>query len=134
MNAMTKTEKRPQERNQTQPYQEQQGGRGYISPRVNILETRDSYLLEAEMPGVNKEGLEVLLEGSELTLVGRRQIESGDLELIYRESRPRDFRRVFELDPSIDTSKIEARMEQGVLKLHFPKAEKVKPRKITVSE
>jgi HSP20 family protein len=44
------------------------------------------------------------------------------------------YRRVFELDPAIDTSKIPAKMEQGVLTLTLPKSEQVKPRKITISE
>ena len=107
--------------------------RSYLIPRVNITETKDAYLLEAEMPGVNKNGLEVLLEGNELTLVGRRQSENVEAQLIYRESSPTDFRRVFVLDPTIDTGKIKAEMENGVLTLSLPKAEKVRPRKITIS-
>jgi HSP20 family protein len=54
-------------------------------------------------------------------------------EVLYRESRPSDYRRVFELDPAIDSSKISAKMEQGVLTLTLPKTEKVKPRKIEIS-
>lgn len=125
---MTKTEKRPAPQVQEQP------SRGYVSPRVNITETKDGYLLEAEMPGVNKDALEILLEGNELTLVGRRPAETDGLQLVYRESSNRDFSRSFVLDPTIDTSKIEAKMENGVLKLHLPKADQVKPRKITVTE
>ncbi len=53
--------------------------------------------------------------------------------LIHRESRRKNFRRAFELDPSIDAGKISARIEQGVLTLTLPKAEQVKPRKIAVS-
>ncbi|PYL27306.1 MAG: hypothetical protein DMF39_11370 [Verrucomicrobia bacterium] len=56
-----------------------------------------------------------------------------DGTLVHRESRSENFRRMFELDPSIDTSKISARIEQGILTLRLPKAEQVKPRKITVS-
>jgi len=130
-NTMTKTEQRPvadtQNQNQTRQH-------GYISPRVNITETRDGYLLEAEMPSVNKAGLEISLEGNELTLIGRRQEEVDGMELLYRESTQRDYRRVFVLDPVIDTSKIEAKMDNGVLRLHLPKAEKVKPRKIKVTD
>lgn len=128
MKAMTKTEKRPAQQAQEQP------SRGYVSPRVNITETKDGYLLEAEMPGVNKDGLEILLEGNELTLVGRRSAEPDALQLVYRESSNRDFSRSFVLDPTIDTTKIEAKMDNGVLRLHLPKADQVKPRKITVTE
>jgi HSP20 family protein len=105
----------------------------YVSPAVNIFETKDSFILEAEMPGVNREGLEITLEGTGLTLVGRRDDFVTDAEASYRESKPAHFRRVFELDPALDTEKINARMEQGILTLTLPKAEKVKPRKIAVS-
>ncbi len=104
----------------------------YVSPEVNIFETKEGYTLEAEMPGVNKEGLEIMLEGNELTLVGHRNFQPLNGQPLFRESNSADFRRVFELDPAIDTSKISARMEQGVLTLTLPKSEKVKPRKIKV--
>jgi HSP20 family protein len=104
----------------------------YVSPEVNIFETKDGYVLEAEMPGVNKEGLEITLEGNEITIVGHRQVEPLSGAPLFKESHQADFRRVFELDPAIDTSKVAARMDQGVLKLTLPKSERVKPRKIKV--
>ena len=127
MNAVSQTER---QNNGAHPT----SNRGYLSPRVNIAETKNGYLLEAEMPGVNKEGLEVLLEGNELTLVGRRRTEHPDAQLVYRESSPKDFRRSFVLDPTIDTAKIEAKMDNGVLRLVLPKAERVLPRKIAVTD
>jgi HSP20 family protein len=105
----------------------------YAAPLANIRETADGYLLEAEMPGVAKDGLEVTVENGELLIVGRRTAETGPGRSVYRESRGFDYRRVFELDPSIDAGKITAKIEQGVLRLHLPKAESVKPRKIAVS-
>jgi len=108
------------------------GSRPYVSPDVNIFETPNSYTLEAEMPGVTKEHLEVTLEGNCLTLVGRRTDDPLSGTVLYQESRPADFRRVFELDPAIDTQHIRAQMHQGVLTLDLPKAEAVKPRRITV--
>lgn len=117
------------------PAGQNNGERRYISPPVDIVETKDGFYLEAEMPGVNKSGLEVLLEQNELTLVGHRSQEaSNDAEFLYRESDTRDFRRVFALDPTIDTAKIDAKIENGVLRLFLPKAEAVKPRKIVISE
>jgi len=112
------------------PQQQQQ--RGYLQPPVNVMETKDGYILEAEMPGVGKDGLEVLLEDNELTIVGHRRHGVEGASPVYVESVDRDFRRSFVLDPTIDTTKIGARMEGGVLTLNLPKAEKVKPRKITV--
>jgi len=131
MNTITKSEKRPVAENQTRQPRNRQ--LGYVSPRVNITEGKDGYLLEAEMPGVSKDGLEILMEGNELTLIGHRQEEAPQLNLLYRESDLRDFRRVFVLDPTIDTSKIDAKIDSGLLRLHLPKAEQVKPRRITVS-
>jgi HSP20 family protein len=104
----------------------------FITPEVNIFENKDGYILEAEMPGVNKEGVEITLEGNEITILGHRQPETLKAEVLYRESRQTDYRRVFELDPAIDTAKISAKVEQGVLTLTLPKAEKVKPRKISI--
>lgn len=106
--------------------------RPVVAPRVNIIETKDSYVLEAEMPGVAKDGLEVHLEENVLAIVGHRQPEPSAVP-VYRESQIADFYRTFELDPTIETGKIDARLEQGILTLTLPKAEKVKPRRITVS-
>src|SRR6266404_1740230 len=106
----------------------------FISPEVNIFETKDGYVLESEMPGVSKNGLEITLEGNELTIVGHRSTERVNGEALVRESRVADYRRVFELDPAIDTAKISARIEQGLLTLTLPKSERVKPRKIPVND
>ena len=106
--------------------------RAHVSPKVNVTENKDGYVLEAEMPGVGKEGLEISVEDNELTITGRRQPDPA-ANLLYRESNPADYRRVFELDPSIETGKISAQLEQGILTLTLPKAEKVKPRRIAVN-
>jgi len=103
-------------------------------PRVAIHESADGYCLNLEMPGVNKEGLEVTVENHELTILGHRSDPNLPGEPVYRESRPVDYRRVFELDPSIDTGRITARIEHGIVSLGLPKAESVKPRKIAVTE
>jgi HSP20 family protein len=126
MNAVAQQEEKP---TRPQPVEED---RPFLSPRVNIVESKDGYVLEAEMPGVAKDGLEISLEANLLTLTGRRRAEPA-ASLLYRESPTADFRRAFELDPSIDAGKISARIEQGVLTLTLPKAEKVKPRRISVS-
>lgn len=111
----------------------QQRGEQFVMPAASVVEDGDAYLLKVEMPGVNKEGLEISLENNEMTIVGRRSLPAIDGTLIHREARSEDFRRTFELDPSIDRAKVSARMEQGVLTLTLPKAEQLKPRKIEVS-
>ena len=105
----------------------------FVAPPASVSETADGYTLELEMPGVNKEGLEISIEKNELSIVGRRSNPAIDGTLVHRESRPHNYRRLFEIDPSIDSGKIIAGMNQGVVTLTLPKAEAVKPRKITVS-
>jgi len=104
----------------------------FIAPEVNIFETKDGYVLQAEMPGVNKDGLEITLEGTEMTILGHRNVAALSGAPLFRESHEADFRRVFELDPAIDGAKISAKMDQGVLTLTLPKSEEVKPREIPV--
>lgn len=107
--------------------------RNYVAPEVNIYETPEGYVLQAEMPGVPKDGIEVTLENNTVTFVGHRRMEAVTGHPLYRESRQADFRRVFELDPAVDHENISAEMRQGVLTLTLPKAERVKPRKIKIS-
>jgi HSP20 family protein len=70
------------------------------------------------------------VENGDLILTGHRHPFEISGELLHRESRSNDFRRVYELDPSIDTTRITARIENGVLTVNLPKAESVKPRRI----
>ena len=104
----------------------------YVIPLADVQSTPEGYTIRAEMAGVDKSGLEIMVDNGELTIVGHRHAEESSAEPIYREIRRNDFRRVYELDPAIDTTKIAARIDQGVLTLTLPKAETVKPRKITV--
>ena len=105
----------------------------FITPPASVTEIGDGYMLEIEMPGVKKDGLEISFENNELTIIGRRSLPAPEGTPIHRESRLENFRRAFELDPSIDADKIGAKIEQGLVTLTLPKAEHVKPRKISVS-
>jgi HSP20 family protein len=127
MKTLTQKDSRPTNGDRTQ-------ARQYLVPDVNIYEIKDGYVLEAEMPGVNKDGLEITLEGHQITLTGRRANEVVSGDTLFRERNDADYRRVFDLDPAIDTARISARMNQGVLFLTLPKSEAVKPRLIAVSE
>lgn len=104
----------------------------FAAPDVNIYETENSFVLQAEMPGVSKDGLDVTLEGVTLTFTGHRNGLPPKGAPLYREARPLNYRRSFELDPSIDASNVAAEIHQGVLTLTLPKAERAKPRKIVV--
>jgi len=105
----------------------------FVAPVSSVMEDKEGYILQVEMPGVNKEGLEISFENNELTIVGRRSLPAIDGNVIHRESRRENFRRAFEIDPSINADKITATIDQGIVTLTLPKAEAVKPRKITVS-
>lgn len=125
---MTSTLNQPEETRSAAPRA------NFLTPLANILETAEGYVLEAEMPGVSKEGLEVHVNNGELVIVGRRTPSARTTEPVYRESRGWDYRRTFEIDHSVDVTKIVARMDQGVLRLQLPRAESVKPRRIEVTD
>jgi HSP20 family protein len=105
----------------------------FVAPPASVIEAGDGYILEVEMPGVNKDGLDISVENNELTIIGRRSLPAVEGMLIHHESRPENFRRTFDLDPSIDANKINAKTDQGLVRLTLPKAEHVKPRRIAVS-
>lgn len=109
-----------------------QAGEAYVIPLVDVQSTPESVVLRAEMAGVNKTGVDVSIEDGNLVLLGRRQPLSVSGDPVYVERRPFHYRRVYELDPSIDTDKITARVEEGILAVTLPKAEKVKPRRIAL--
>ncbi len=90
-------------------------------------------MLLSSLGSVSEEGLEMWVEHNELTILGRRALPAVPGRIVHRESRRENFRRAFEIDPLIDAGKISATIEQGVVTLILPKAEQVKPRKITVS-
>jgi len=105
----------------------------FVAPPASVVEGGEGYTLEVEMPGVSKEGLDISVENNELTIIGRRSLPVVEGTLIHHESRPENFRRTFDLDPSIDANKVSAKIDQGLVRLTLPKAEHVKPRKIAVS-
>jgi HSP20 family molecular chaperone IbpA len=102
-------------------------------PRVDIYETRDALFLVADMPGVDDKSVDVELEKNILTISGR--VENGrvkDYSLVFSEYEIGDYERTFTLSNEIDRVKIRATVKQGVLRLELPKAEKVKPKKISI--
>ena len=100
----------------------------FVTPPASVSETADGYLLDLEMPGVGKDGLEISIENNELSIVGRKNAATPDGTVLHRESRPHPFRRAFELDPSIDPAKISPRRRQGVIPPTLPTPAEVHPR------
>lgn len=104
----------------------------YVVPAVDIHHVPEGYTLEAEMPGVRKEGVEITYDDGKLTLTGHRARPAEAGTAVYTESVGQAYRRVFDLDLSVDAGKIRATIEQGLLTVFLPKAESSKPRKIEI--
>jgi HSP20 family protein len=105
-----------------------------VAPLVNIHETDKEVVLQAEMPGLTKEDIVVELKGEELHIVGHRNVEEppkGYTTLI-KERFPFEYRRSFVLH-DVQTDKMSARYDNGVLTITLPKAERLQPKKITIS-
>jgi HSP20 family molecular chaperone IbpA len=104
-----------------------------FKPAVDIFETETGITLLADMPGVKANDLNIDLREDVLTLSGEVETpRSGDETEILREYRTGRYMRQFSLADTIDQSKIEAELQDGVLRLVLPKAEKAVPRKIEV--
>jgi HSP20 family protein len=104
----------------------------YLRPRGSVTETRDGKLVATlEMPGVRKEDLEIRIENSELSIVGRRR-EPDAPKYLLRERPVGDFAQVYTLDETVDQSKVDAVLEKGILTLSLDLKEHVKPRTIAV--
>jgi HSP20 family protein len=105
-----------------------------IVPAVDVFENENGITLKADLPGVAKEGLNLRVEGDQLTLEGQVTLgAAAGLEPVYAEVRVAHYRRSFTLSRDLDTGRIEASMKNGVLTLHIAKAEQAKPRRIPVS-
>ena len=105
----------------------------FITPRANLHHQADHYTLELEMPGVAKEGVDITVDNGKLTIIGHRTQAQPAGREVYIERPKASYKRVFDLDPSIDPATISAQMNQGVLRVSLGKAEEAKPRKISVS-
>jgi HSP20 family protein len=108
------------------------GGMGPWVPTADVSETEDSYIVEIDVPGANKDQIDVQLSDSELIVTGR-------IEEQKRERRHRKMRRTgqFELRTmlpgDVDADRVEAHLADGVLTVTVPKAQAAKPRHIEVS-
>ena len=101
-------------------------------PAVDIYESPEALTLVADMPGVGPENVTIDVHDNHLTLRGTVTIEGEKERVLLQEYGVGDYFREFTLGRTIDQSKIEANMKHGVLTLTLPKAEAIKPRKISV--
>ena len=103
----------------------------YIAPPVDIFENEDSLIVVADLPGVNKEGVEIHVEDDILTIKGNAKY-TQPANVLRQEFTLQNYYRQFQLSDEVDQSKISAESKNGVLTIMMPKAEKSKPKQIKV--
>jgi HSP20 family protein len=104
------------------------------APNVDILEKEDELLVLADMPGVRADNIDIHYEQAMLTIHGKAEPRQSvnETQYLLREYGVGDFYRSFRIGEGIDADKIHAELSNGVLELHLPKSEEVKPRRIEV--
>jgi HSP20 family protein len=129
---MTAQEMAAHEKQQVEGQEKTRAGR-YFRPDVDIYESSDAIHMRADMPGVKDQDIEVTLEKGILTIDGKVVAENYQgLSPLYTEYNVGNYFRQFELNETLDESKVSAKMKDGVLELVLPKAEAAKPRRIEV--
>lgn len=103
-------------------------------PAMSVWEAGDAYVAEAEVPGMKLEDIEVTVVGNELTLKGKRELQRTDKGVTYhREERVSgEFTRMVTLPSNVDSAKVEATLDEGVLTIRMPKREEAKARKVDI--
>jgi len=102
-------------------------------PPVDVFENDNAITLLADLPGVPREQLHVRVDGETLVLEATAATQGPqDMELVYGELQWPAYRRQFTLSRELDTSRIEAQLRDGVLRLVIPKADEARPRRIEV--
>ncbi len=102
-------------------------------PQVDIHEDAKVITVQADMPGVGKEGVNINIKDDQLTINGRVSLPAEGETLLHKEYEVGNYFRQFTLSEIIDQGKITAKMADGVLTLILPKAEKAVPKKIEIS-
>ena len=106
---------------------------GAVFPALNIWDSGDYLLAEAEIPGLTIENLDISVMGNELAIRGKREDGSGGDAVFHRQERGTgEFARTVELPYPVNTAAVEAALRNGVLTIKLPKAEAAKPRRIAV--
>ena len=101
---------------------------------VDIAETADEFLVKAELPGMKPEEIEITVADNQVTLRGQRTEarEDKDVNFIRSERRLGSFYRSFALSAPVDDARVTATYKDGILEVHLPKSEAVKPRQIRI--
>jgi HSP20 family molecular chaperone IbpA len=125
------TEVTKQEQNDVATVERTRGGLTY-SPRIDIWESDNELVLYADLPGVAPEDLDIQFENRELRIHGKVAARHESCNFVGGEYGIGDFYRTFTIGEAVDAEKISAELDNGVLALHLPKTEAVRPRRIEV--
>jgi HSP20 family protein len=108
---------------------------GTFTPPVDVYEDEHNVVLKLEVPGVNEDDLKVSLENNTLTVTGERKFEKEEKEENFHriERRYGSFTRTFRLPNTVDSEKVEAGYDKGILKITLAKRAEAKPRQIKVA-
>lgn len=108
---------------------------GVWIPPVDVLESRDSYLIRAELPGMKKEDFTLEVKDGTLNLSGERKFEepANGVEYHRVERVAGKFIRSFSLPQTVKSDEIKASYRDGILEVHVPKAEEAKPKQIAIN-
>ena len=104
----------------------------WFTPRFDVCENDNEYVLMGDLPGVVPEGLELTFENQELSIYGRVPPRCAEVRCFTGEYGVGDFRRTFTIGEAIDAESISAELKDGVLTVHLAKRPEAKPRKIEV--
>jgi HSP20 family protein len=104
------------------------------SPSVDISETKDDFVVKAELPGLEAKDVNVSISGNVLTIKGEKKAEEEEKDEHYHrvERYSGSFQRVFQLPSGVKADKVEANFDKGVLKVILPKVEEAKKKQIEV--
>lgn len=105
-----------------------------FAPAVDVYEDEHKVTLKIEVPGIDEKDIDVRVENNTLTVHGERKIEKEEKEENYRrvESQYGSFTRTFTLPQTVDTEKVSANYDKGILKITLPKKAEAKPKQIKV--
>jgi HSP20 family protein len=106
-----------------------------FSPAVDVYEDEHNITLNIEVPGIDEKDIDVRVENNTLTVQGERKIEKEQKEENFRrvERQYGSFTRTFSLPSTVDSEKVEANYEKGVLRIQLPKKAEAKPKQIKVN-
>jgi HSP20 family protein len=121
------------EQSVVRPFTRNGNGNGYQYLPLDIYETENSFVVNAYVPGVTAENLDITTQENTVTIRAEQPTEAHENVRYYLRERPRGtWLRSFRLPVAIDTEHIEASLEQGVLVLTLPKAPEARPHKVTI--